>query len=516
VFSRFPAVDALQCTAVWALVSFVTLGVIFASTGSDPQKYGLIKCTGDNTKECDKALGSSYHALCGLKRSSWEWGVQDRTIVSEFSLVCGKAWLAPFAVMMFFIGSGAGCFLWSILADRIARRKLLNIGCMVAGVCNMLCATAPVLWTLLLFRVFLGMGCSFMTVSAFVLASDVLGPKWRSYVAFFLHAGFSGGAAVMAVLSWVVPRWRWLSFICGVLPILFTLSTWSFMVESPSWLLNQGRKGEAASFIAALAFTNKARPPDCALADPTAILSNPHRHFVDILRHARLRRRMFLQALVWIAIVVTYYSVVMLCDRLSRGGNASDVGRSAMELAFTGFTYELLGIGALGLLCDKLGRKHAVVVGLLESGATLFATGFTTGTSQQALVTASRFGIAGAAAAMNTFSWELFPSIVVYPGLAFLNIISRIGTIAAPWIAFASLQLGSSLVPVTLTGSLCIGAALISTTLPETKDFPIPDTVQEMTSIKRTKTWEKFVPVILGRPPATADQEHLLVVSNDN
>ena len=473
----------LQCSTVWALVAFQNISVVFSAIGTDPLRHGMIQCIGEDTEKCESAVSSaSYQSFCKLKTNQWRWLIPDKTAVSEFGLVCGKAWLASFSTMMFFLGAFAGCFLWYILADRLARRRLLFWGCMGTGVCGLLIATAPVLWTFILFRFFLGIGTTIMSVSAFVLAADVTDVSWRSFSGLFLQLGCSMGAALAAIITWMVPRWRWLSLICGILPMILTASTWSFMVESPSWLLNCGRKGEATSALAALAFGNQTRLPERPLADPSAILSNPHRYFMDIVRHGRLRRRILLDGFAWVAAGAAYMTVIFLCDTLT--GNAHHTKSSAMELAFTGFLYEIPGIAIAGLVSERIGRKYAVIGGFFECGLTLLAAATTHGTTQQAFIVASRFGVAGAISAFYVLSWEHFPTILVYPAMAFLHVVGRGSFVASPWLAFAALRLPSGLVPLTICGALCIAASCVVSILPETLHSRIPETLQEFNSLE--------------------------------
>jgi len=49
------------------------------------------------------------------------------------------------------------------------------------------------------------------------------------------------GACVATLLAWCVPSWRLLTFFCGLACIAY-IPTWSFVTESPQWLLLHGKK----------------------------------------------------------------------------------------------------------------------------------------------------------------------------------------------------------------------------------------------------------------------------------
>lgn len=483
------------------MAAFQTTVAIFPGLGGDPLKSNLVECTKSGDSECETTLGESYGAaFCALPRETWKWKSKGYSLVSEFDLVCDQEWLLYMASATFFIGTLAGCVLWQLMSESISRRRLLYFGCVVTGIAGSMAATAPFLWLFILFRAISGAGVGGIGVSSFVLAADITGPSWRPFTGLFLQGGFSSGAALATLMAWAVPGWRWYTLLCALLPLALTATTWSLMVESPQWLLERGRKGEATAALAAIAFTNHTRPPEYPLADPTALLANPHRATVDVIRSARLRQRVLLLSAAWFVAGVAYYTSALLPDALS----ASSLGGegSALELAFTGFAYELPGVAAAALAAERLGRKTAVLGGLGEAGAALLASGVTRGNLQRTFAVAARFGLAAGSSALYLLSWELFPVVVQLPGMGLVNQAGRAGAIAAPWLAFAAAKLHSGLVPLAVSGSLCFGAALLISLLPETLGLPIPETIQDMNAgaVKRHRSWTHSLRNVFYKP----------------
>lgn len=506
-------VSYLQCLVTWAIGALNTVFVFYASSDLG-NLAGIVRCLegpggAGELKACEEAVASAFspsispnssHAFCdAFDRSRWTYK-EYKTLVSDFDLLCGKEWLASFAMTMYFLGMGVGCLVWIWLADRSQRKRLLNMGRTCTGIFCFFSATAPMLWLLFIFRFFLGVSVSIMMISAFVLSYDVTGVSWRPYCIVFLQFGFALGACIAAFCAWALPRWRWLCIVAGILPILLTITTWSFMIESPQWLLEQGRKGEATSALAAIAFGNHSRPPDCPLADPVNVLSNPQRRLIDIARNVRLRRRFLLLSLAWVAIMVTYYSVFVSYDSIvhvQSSKNHSGSSGSGIELAFTGFAYEIVGVAIAALAVDRIGRKYVSILGLVECGAALMAASFHGGTTQEALIVASRLGLSTAIVSICILSWELFPSIVVYQGIGMLHVISSAAVIAAPWLSFSVFLLHTGLVALTICGSLCLGAAVIVTMLPDTLNTPIPTTIQELGNAPSDNAATMLIPIIM-------------------
>lgn len=495
----------MQCALAWSITAFHTLLVIFTGLGIDPQRLRLIECTKTGGEACEAALGHPYPAMCALLPDAWAFKSRGFSLVSEFNLVCDKAWLVHAAAGCFFLGTLIGCAIWHWLSDTVPPRRMLHSSAIISGVAGSLAATAPFLWAFMLFRVLTGVGVGGIGLASFVLASDVMGASWRPYTGLFLHGGFSAGAAAATLLAWVIPSWRWITFLSGIASLALAIFTWSLLVESPQWLLLRGRKGEATAAIASVAFTNSRRPPEFPLADPAGLLANPHRTLLDVLRNTRLRRSTALLCLIWFIATTAYYSGVMLMDALGSGNPDGD--GTSLELALSGFLYELPGVAAAWLVAERLGRKHAAIGGLLQAGGCLLGAGLARGDAQRALLVTARFGLAAACSAMYLLSWETFPVVVQHPGMAVTNYASRIGAVVTPSLALAASRLRSGLVPLVLTGATCLGAAILVSLLPETLNGPVHETIQDMNaaySVKRHRSWTYSLKNVFKRPPSSS------------
>jgi len=443
--------------------------------------------------------------MCALPPNAWAFKSRGFSLVSEFNLVCDKAWLVHAAAGYFFLGTLLGCAIWHWLSETVSPRRMLHSSAVISGVAASLAATAPFLWAFMLFRALTGVGVGGIGLASFVLASDVMGPSWRPYTGLFLYGGFSAGAAAATFLAWVIPSWRWITFLSGIVSLSLAVMTWPLLVESPQWLLLRGRKGEATAAIAAVAFTNSRRPPEFPLADPAGLLANPHRTLLDVLRNTRLRRNLVLLSLIWCVATTAYYSGVMLVDALGSGNPDGD--GTSLELALSGFLYELPGVAAAWLVAERLGRKHAAMGGLLQAGGCLLGAGLARGDAQRALLVVARFGLAAACSAMYLLSWETFPVVVQHPGMAVTNYASRLGAITAPALALAATRLRSGLVPLIVTGAGCLGAAVVVSLLPETLNGPVHETIQDMNaaySVKRHRSWANSLKNVFRKPLSSA------------
>ncbi|KAL4533223.1 hypothetical protein Ndes2526A_g08664 [Nannochloris sp. 'desiccata'] len=164
------------------------------------------------------------------------------------------------------------------------------------------------------------------------------------------------------------------------------------------------------------------------------------------------------------------------------GSGNPDGDGTSLELALSGFLYELPGVAAAWLVAERLGRKHAAIGGLLQAGGCLLGAGLARGDAQRALLVTARFGLAAACSAMYLLSWETFPVVVQHPGMAVTNYASRIG-------------------------ATCLGAAILVSLLPETLNGPVHETIQDMNaaySVKRHRSWTYSLKNVFKRPPSSS------------
>jgi len=140
-------VSYLQCLVTWAIGALNTVFVVYASSDLG-NLAGIVRClegpggTG-GLKACEEAVASAFspsissnssRAFCDtLDKSRWTYK-EYKTLVSDFDLLCGKEWLASFAMTMYFLGMGVGCLAWIWLADRSQRKRLLNMGRTCTGI----------------------------------------------------------------------------------------------------------------------------------------------------------------------------------------------------------------------------------------------------------------------------------------------------------------------------------------------------------------------------------------------
>ncbi|CAH2067025.1 unnamed protein product [Thlaspi arvense] len=250
---------ALLVSIAWTFDAQTTLVSIF----SDALPAARLIATGAIVE------GSS---LCGLSTHEWEWvGGKTDTIVSEWNLICQHKFLVALPSTLFFIGSLFGSGVYGYLADSwFGRKKTLFLSCVLTFVTALAISFSPNVWVYAFLRFANGFFRSGIGSCCIVLATEVVGKKWRGQVGQYGFFFFTLGFLSLPLMAYLERKsWRNLYRIISVLPLSYALFLLPFAYESPRWLLVKGRNKEAMVVLKKLARLNgKQLPADLSLVDP--------------------------------------------------------------------------------------------------------------------------------------------------------------------------------------------------------------------------------------------------------
>ncbi|KAJ0255693.1 Organic cation/carnitine transporter 1 [Hirschfeldia incana] len=250
---------ALLVSIAWTFDAQTTLVSIF----SDAQPAARLLATGAVVE------GS---LMCGMSTGEWEWvGGKSDTIVSEWDLICQHKFLVALPSTLFFIGSLFGSGVYGYLADSwLGRKKTLFLSCVLTFVTALAISFAPNIWVYAFLRFANGFFRSGIGSCCIVLATEVVGKKWRGQVGQYGFFFFTLGFLSLPLMGYLERKsWRNLYRIISVLPLGYALLLLPFAYESPRWLLVKGRNKEAMVVLKKLARLNgKQLPAELSLVDP--------------------------------------------------------------------------------------------------------------------------------------------------------------------------------------------------------------------------------------------------------
>ncbi|XP_068591099.1 organic cation/carnitine transporter 2-like [Cebidichthys violaceus] len=407
----------------------------------------------------------------------WEYdrSVYISTIISEWDLVCDNRWKNPLTSSIFFCGVFTGSFISGQLSDRYGRKIVLFVTLAVQTLFTLFQAFSPS-WTVFCAMFFVvGVGQISNYMAAFVLGTEILGPRVRTV---FSTAGmsvfFGVGYMLLPLFAYFLRDWRKL-LLCLTLPGFLFVPLWWYIPESPRWLLSQGRVEEAEAVLRDAAKRNKIEPPPVIFGPLQTELQCETRkahNICDLLRSRNIRWISLMLWLVWNSVSIAYFALSLNTSNLH--GNAyfnsflsAVVEMPAYTLSWAMFRWcsrrlsllSTLFMGGLFLLFIKL-----IPANLIYLAITLEMMG--------------KFAVTTAFAIVYAYTAELYPTVLRTTAMGACSMASRLGSIIAPY--FIYLRSYSISLPYILMGSITALSGLLSLLLPESYGMPLPDTIAHM------------------------------------
>ncbi|XP_033217873.1 organic cation transporter protein-like isoform X2 [Belonocnema kinseyi] len=168
----------------------------------------------------------------------------EQSVITEWSLVCEKEYLAFLGTAIYFLGVLMGAWIAGIMADRIGRLPVLAICLYTQGTMAVSLYVVQDYSVFLVLRGFQGVFVQGLETSTFILALELFPSKFRTIVGLIMQIAWAVGLALLAGLSYSIPDWRILQLAISVPTAVTVLYIW-IIPESPRWLLAKGKSTEA-------------------------------------------------------------------------------------------------------------------------------------------------------------------------------------------------------------------------------------------------------------------------------
>ena len=156
------------------------------------------------------------------------------TLMREFGMTKSAAGLLNSLTL---VASALGSFLFGLFADRAGRRRTLSLSILTYSLFTFACGFANSIFTLAIFRFFLGLGMGGEWNSGATLVAETWPAYWRGRALAMVQSSWALGYALAAVVAGIVlarGSWR-LVFFVGVLPALLTFWIQRDVPEPELW-----------------------------------------------------------------------------------------------------------------------------------------------------------------------------------------------------------------------------------------------------------------------------------------
>ncbi|XP_042404204.1 organic cation/carnitine transporter 1-like [Zingiber officinale] len=460
----------------WVFDAQSTLVTIF----SDAQPAWRCKASSSSLPACSATTPAG---MCGLDRGAWEWVAGSKSsIIAEWDLVCGKRFQAGIPASLFFLGSLLGSAAHGRLADTyIGRKNTVWLSCLLASITAFLTALSPNIWVYTIFRFTNGFARSGVGICCLVLATEVVGRRWRGQVGQYGFFFFTVGFLSLPFMAYPARHsWRAIYKIMSLPPLAYSLLVLPFIAESPRWLAVMGRTQDALLVLEKFAKLNGRKlPPNVSISVPTAASSTAKTESLWSAKWAT-RRVLFLMA-AGFGVGFVYYGVQLNVENLNFnlyftvGVNAlmeiPAIFLGSIFLSFASrrllFSSSSYVTGAACFLCILFGKNTKSRGSLAQ--LSIEAIGF--------MASSMAFDI------LYVYCVELFPTNVRNFAVSMLRQALMLGAAIAPHLVVLGRL--SPAISFVIFGGLSVFSGLVTIWLPETRNAPLCETLEQQEKLEK-------------------------------
>lgn len=380
-------------------------------------------------------IGKFHYTLLWVIGLGWMFDAMDTGLIAFILTSMAEEWNMSasekgWVVSIGFVGMAIGAVFSGGLADRIGRRTVFAMTLVIYSIATALCAFAPNLTWLLIFRFIVGLGLGGQLPVAVTLVSEYIPAHVRGRFIVLLESFWGLGWLVAALVSYfVIPSYGWhIAFLIGGLPALYVFMILKKVPESVPYLINRGRVEEAHALVQKLERQCGVEVIDYIEVKPVAEKQNIS--FRQLWSGPFARRTLMLW-LIWFGIVYSYYGIFTWLPSLLVKQGYSIV--QSFEYVLIMILAQLPGYVAAAWLVEKWGRKPTLAsfIGMCAIAAYFFGQANTVNMIMFWGCLLSFFNL-GAWGVLYTYTPEQYPTNIRAFGSGWASAVGRMGGIIAP------------------------------------------------------------------------------------
>ncbi|KAJ7391892.1 hypothetical protein OS493_016188 [Desmophyllum pertusum] len=458
-FGFFQSEISLFLGIIIFVLTFQTVSMVFI--GAEPTwrcAANSSTCTRNGTITADDDF---YKARCNMSAEDWEFTTEFTSIVTEWKLICGKEYYASLSQSMLFLGWIPGAFIIGTLSF------------------------VPVLWLFLTFRGIAGFFQGGVYITLYVLTTEFVGPKHRSFAGTLVWIFYTSSLMVLSGLAYGIREWRTLSIVLSA-PAFPLLIFWWWVPESCRWLIVHNKADEAEKVFLSIAALNKTQLPGDKL-----MLEHNEEAVKEggILDLVRTRKQLFKTLILWFAWFsnsMVYYGVLLSVGVLGGSLYLNFFLTSAIDIPSNFFVIWFMSWKKSFLCHNFYGRKRALILGM--SLAAIFcvivsvsppASDSDKGAIAVRIIFAvlGKFCINASFSTIYVFSTELLPTVIRNVGMGSMAVFDQTGASIAPFVVL--LDKTHPVIPFAVMSGFAFVAGWLCGILPETLGRPTLETLDD-------------------------------------
>uniref|UniRef100_A0A8C6REI2 Solute carrier family 22 (organic anion/cation transporter), member 12 n=2 Tax=Nannospalax galili TaxID=1026970 RepID=A0A8C6REI2_NANGA len=401
------------------------------------------------------------------------------TTVTTWDLVCDAQALRPIAQSIYLAGILLGAAVCGLASDRFGRRKVLTWSYLQVAVSGTTVAFIPTFPLYCLFRFLVAFAAAGIMMNTCSLLMEWTSAQAHPLVMTLNAVGFSLGQVLTGAVAYGVRSWRMLQLTFSAPFFLYFAYSW-WLPESARWLFTVGKLDQGLQELQRVAAINRKRAEGNTLtmeAVLSAMQEEPSgeqapTRLGTLLCTPGLRLRTCISMLCWFAFGFTFYGLAL---------NLQALGSNIFLLQV------LIGVADLPmktsslLLLNRLGRRLSQAGSLVLPGLCILANVLVPHEMAALRSSMAVLGLGSLGTAftcVTIFSSELFPTVLRMTAVGLGQIAARGGAILGPLVRLLGIHV--PWLPLLVYGTVPVLSGLAALLLPETKNLPLPDTIQDI------------------------------------
>ncbi|VEN36260.1 unnamed protein product [Callosobruchus maculatus] len=415
-------------------------------------------------------------------KNGWYFDEDYKSVVTEWNLVCDRDFLVTLGLVLLGASGLVGNYIFGYIQDGVGRKPAYFIYLLIQCIFGTATAFASnyVMWVI--FRIGVGFTVPAILGTPYVMAIELVGPKYRVTVTILINIAYSLSLVSLAIIVWAVRDWRWMTLLT-TLPFAALFATWWVLPESPRWLLARGRYDEAEKILCKMAKVNgnnslskdflqkhiASKPQD---ADSKAPANQEQERYGirHLFRHKNLRWKTVIITFLWFTNTSVYVGLSYYAPALGGDEYLNFFLAGAVEFPTYLFLWPAM---------ERLGRRWTLCMSMIVGGTSCLATFVVQEDYLTTLVLycMGKMGISSSFVVLPLMASELYPTVVRGLGMSLSSVIGMLGPIFIPLVNY----LGSDMLtlPLIIMGALLVAGGLCSLLLPETLNKHLPQTLED-------------------------------------
>ena len=467
-----------------------------------------------DTSNCDAYLKALNHSSNYRSRSCareedlteekddivFDTSIVKSSVVTSYGLTCKWHYLTQLYGATHVVGVLIGSFLFGYLSDKYGRIFPLLLGITLVSLCQLVGAYMPILKWFGFLRFLAGMAEASCYTSAFVLAIEYSGSKFKTYLSVAFAIPFAIGELILGLEAYFLRDWVTLQIVSLVPWLVIVPIIWVLVPESPRWLLSMERWEDAIKVIKQVAKGNGHEVPEELLCyenevpEPSSntvqYRGESRKSSQNTVKHCPFKAlflplsiglrtaNMFYQ---WFAVTLVYYGLSFSSTGLA--GSPYINFCISVSIEIPGYLLGLFVMDCWGrrpilLFCQIIAGGCCIIAGLMFEVIDQHGSNTSMILFQLFLASTGKMLASATFQIIYVYTVELFPTTTRNTAIGTCSSVARLGQILSYFLKLLRDYYWKP-APMLLMGMASLIAGCLALFFPETVGEPLPQTVED-------------------------------------